>query len=129
MVAITLLGETHEVPPYKLKQLRRAAPLIENVNATLGSLSTLSGGVQVMDDLTAFVAIGLEKIRADLSFQALEDKIGMEDLPDLQSAFRDILQASGFKSGEAKAPPVPEATGEALMPSFDGLASDSQPPA
>jgi hypothetical protein len=129
MVAITLLGETIEVAPYKLKQLRRAAPLIEKVNATLGSLSTLSGGIEVMDSLTAFVAIGAEKVRADFTFAALEDKIGMEDMPALQNAFRDILTASGFKAGEAKAPAGTEATGGASTISSDASASALPQPA
>jgi hypothetical protein len=104
MVTVTLLGRDFDVAPYKLGALRKAAPIVERINTTAGSLTTFEGAVEAACELAALVSIGLVKLDPALTAEALEEQLGMEDMPALQKAALDILSVSGLSQGEAKAP-------------------------
>lgn len=107
MVKVTLLGREFDVAPYKLGALKQAAPFVDRVNAKAGALTTLEGALDVAADLVGFVQIGLAKVDPALTVESMLDEIGYDEMPALQVAFRDILQASGLKpKGEAPAPVV-----------------------
>jgi hypothetical protein len=103
-VAITLLGRDFHLAPYKLGAMRKAAPLLERINATTGALTTLEGAVHAACDMAALLSIGLVKLDPALTPEALEEQIGMDDLAALQKAVMDVLAASGLRPGEATAP-------------------------
>ena len=120
MVKVSLLGREFDIAPYKLGDMRRAAPIVDRMNGAAGSLSTLEGGVEFAGELAAFVAIGLSRIDPTLTVEALEDQLGMDNVRELQVAFQAILRASGLTPGEAKAP---SASAEQ-----DGASPSSSPP-
>lgn len=103
MTKVAIAGRDYDIAPYKIAQLRKAAPFIEKVNATAGSLSSIEGAVEVMGDLVGFLAVGIAKIDPSVTVDQLEEEIGFDDLPAIQRAFLDIMAESGFKPGEAKA--------------------------
>lgn len=119
MVTITLLGRDFDVAPYKLGSMRKAAPFVDRVNATIGSLTTMEGAIAVASDLVGFVQVGLVKIDPTLTVDQLEEDVGYDDLPALQAAFTSILQASGMrpKAGEVQAPPAADPVAASSAPS------------
>lgn len=133
MATIVIGGQSYEIAPYKLGALRKAAPHIDAINASVKSLqdaavesapTEVSGGDDPENDdftivgmfentehIVAVLAIGLQKIDPTLTPEALEDMIGINDMPALAVALRDILAESGLApKGEAMAPPEPTET-------------------
>ena len=107
MAKVTIMGRDFEIAPYKLGQLRQAAPIIERLNAAFtraGAANVaLDDMVSSLGDLVAFVAVGIRRVDPSVTIEAIEDSVGFDDLPALQAAFLDILRESGFTKGEAKA--------------------------
>ena len=111
MVTITLMGRDFDVAPYRIKQLRQAAPFIMAINGKIGSLTSLEAAVDVSADMCGFLAIGMSKIDPTFTQDYLEDNVGLDAIVDLQKAVMDVLTASGLKPGEAPAPsaePAPQ---------------------
>ena len=105
MAKVTLMGRDFDVEPYKIKQMRKAAPFIDTINTTTGAMSTIGGLVDAASAFCAVLSIGLVRLDETLTPDALEDMIGFGDLPALRDAFTAILQESGMASaGEAPAP-------------------------
>ena len=96
MTIIAILGREFDVAPYKLGAMRVAAPLIDRVNATAGSLSTLEGLTASMQDIASVVSIGLVKLDPTLTPEYLVDQLGLDDMPALQRAFGDIIRDAGL---------------------------------
>jgi len=119
LAKLTIDGRDVIIAPYKLGALRKAAPIIDDINEAISGLADGNvGGMSLADmaELTAkfvaFVAVGTERADLELTAEKLEDSFGIEDLPILQEAFREICEESGLKKGEAKAPaPKTEAAG------------------
>jgi hypothetical protein len=107
-----------EIAPYKIAQLRRAAPILDQINARMAEIAGKPEGVEdklnelgvagmteVVGLFLAFIAVGTEKSDAKLTAEALEEQFGIGDLPALQATFRDICTEQGMnQSGEATAP-------------------------
>lgn len=129
MVQVTLMGRVFDVAPYKIGALREGAPLVEKINATVGGLTTLSGGVEVAAEMLAFISIGLRRIEEALTPEYLEDHIGFDEIQAVQTAFSAILEASGFKKGEAPASSDPAEPEAASNDSSAPSPSSSSPPA
>jgi hypothetical protein len=122
MASLVLGGRSFEIAPYKIGALRKAAPHIDAINASVQAMQAdggdgVSGGIvgllENTENIIAVIAIGLQKIDPTLTVDALDDIIGPEDMPALGTALRDILVESGLApKGEAMAPPEPtEAAG------------------
>lgn len=120
MAKITLDGRDFDIAPYKLGSLRKAAPIIDRINAAAGSLTTMEGTAQATADLVEVLSIGLMKIDPTLTPEALDDIVGFDDLLALRDTFTAILRESGLApSGESKAP-APE-------PAPAGASSEASP--
>jgi len=112
MAKIMIGGRAFELAPYKLAQLRQAAPYIDRINATAGALTTVEGMTEAACDFVGVLAIGLGKIDPALTPEALEEMIGLADIGALRDGFMEVLTESGMIAGEAAAPaPVADATG------------------
>jgi len=116
MATLALGGRSFEIAPYKLGALRRAAPHIDAINASVqalgdgadGAPGTITGLLENTEHIVAILAIGLQKIDPELTAEALDDMIGPEDMAALGTALRDVLAESGLApKGEAKAPSEP----------------------
>jgi len=125
MAKLTIGERSFEIAPFKLGALRKAAPHIDAINASVKALApaddataedstgdlTIVGMFENTEHILAVIAIGLQKIDATLTAEALEDMIGVDDMPTLAVALRDIMLESGLApKGEAKAPPEPSET-------------------
>lgn len=123
MATLVLGGRSFEIAPYKLGSLRKAAPHIDAINASIRAAEasakdeadlSIAGMFEDTEHVVAVLAIGLQKIDPDLTPEALDDMIGPSDMPALAAALRDILAESGLApKGEAKAPSEPTQATEA----------------
>lgn len=105
MATIHILGRDFAIAPFKLGELRRAAPFIDNIQrkAEAGSLSDLMDSAV---DLLNVLSIGLVKIDPLLTPDYLEANVSMDEFIGLQTAFVELSEESGLKrKGEAPAPP------------------------
>jgi hypothetical protein len=105
MATIHILGRDFAIAPFKLSELRRAAPFIDNIQrkADAGSLSDLMDSAV---DLLNVLSIGLVKIDPLLTPDYLEANVSMDEFVGLQTAFVELSEESGLKrKGEATAPP------------------------
>ena len=120
MATLVIGGRSFEIAPYKLGALRKAAPHIDAINASVQAMETdgsdvVSGGIvgllENTEHIIAIVAIGLQKIDPTMTAEALDDIIGPDDMSAFGIALRDILAESGLApKGEAMAPPEPTET-------------------
>lgn len=130
MAKLTIAGREYDIAPYKLGDLRKAAPAIDRINATAGAITTIEGMAESSADLLAVLSIGLRKINDTLTPEYLEEIVGFDELPAISAAFSDLLAESGFKpAGEAKAPSASpeEAEGASSSSSESSSMSSSQP--
>lgn len=105
MAKIEIAGRAFELAPLKLGALRRAAPHIDAVNAIAGALSTLEGALEAGRHFIEVLAIAIEKIDPAMTADAIEEMLGIEEIPALQEGFRKLLAESGLApKGEAQAP-------------------------
>lgn len=112
----------YEVAPFKLRELRLAAPSIERMNATAKRIdadqkAAVAAGLKPEDGvkledlfelsrcLCEIVAVGLAKIDPSMTADVLEEEIDITYVQSLQAAVRALLAQSGLSSaGEVKAP-------------------------
>lgn len=113
MTKITLDGREFDIAPYKLGALRKAAPILDRINAASGSLDSMEVMVDSSADIIEVLVIGLAKIDPALTVDAILDMVGFGELPMIQRAFVELMQESGLApKGEATAPTAaPEAVG------------------
>ena len=129
MTKITLDGREFDIAPYKLGALRKAAPILDRINAASGSLDSMEVMFDSSADIIEVLAIGLVKCdpacgllsslgldqtaTASRLAEAILDMVGFGELPMIQRAFVELMQESGLApKGEATAPTaVPEAVG------------------
>ena len=107
MATIHLLGRDFAIAPYKLGELRRAAPYIDNIQRKTDGTGSLTDLMDSAVDLLHVLSIGLVKIDPLLTPDYLEANVSMDEFVGLQTAFLDLSEDSGLKrTGEAEAPPA-----------------------
>lgn len=117
MAKLTIGERSFEIAPFKLRELRLAAPHIDAINDVAGALTTFEGLTQSARSIIEVLAIGIQKIDPSVTADALEDMLGMEDMVNLQVALTDVMEESGLaKKGEAPAS-APMATEAAALES------------
>jgi hypothetical protein len=114
MAKVTVAGRDFEIAPFKIGAMRRAAPFIDRINKRAadfmkdkpieGEIPKIEGLPDLLCDIIAIVAIGLERIDPAMTAEALEDEIGFSDMAAMRIAYTEILAESGMNQGEAQAP-------------------------
>jgi len=105
MANIHVLGRDFAIAPYKLGELRRAAPFIDNIQRKTDGSGSLSDLMDSALDLLNVLSIGLVKIDPVLTADYLEANVSMDEFVGLQTAFLELSEESGLKrKGEATAP-------------------------
>jgi hypothetical protein len=128
-VTIEIGGRQFAVAPFKLGDLRRAAPFIDAMNGYLKSEKDIErrnadlppaereapalGDIANMTRaLIEILAIAISKVDPAMTADAIEDQVDFSFIASLQEAIMAILAESGLsRAGEAKAPSPPLAEG------------------
>ena len=119
MATVHILGRDFAIAPYKLGELRRAAPYIDNIQRNADGTGLLSDLMDSAVDLLNVLSIGLVKLDPMLTADYLEANVSMDEFVGLQAAFVALSEESGLtRKGEAAAPP-------AAMP--EGASSEGLP--
>jgi hypothetical protein len=98
-------GRAYWISPFKLRELRKAAPFIDKVSARAreGRLSTLEGVAEAAFDMLSVLAVGMD----DATPEGLEASATVSDLIGLRRTFDQVLEEAGLKpesaSGEREA--------------------------
>lgn len=119
MAKIHILGRDFAIAPYKLGELRRAAPFIDNIQRKTDGSGSLSDLMDSAVDLLNVLSIGLVKVDPMLTPDYLEANVSMDEFVGLQTAFVDLSEESGLqRKGEVTAPPaaVPEGASSEPLP-------------
>ena len=110
MAELTLGGVTYAIAPFRLRQLRLAAPAIDRLSARAGKPASVEAAAETAADMLAVLAVGM----ADVTLDALQAQASLADLDGLRRAFEQVMAEAGLKRpedppGEAHgtAPPVP----------------------
>lgn len=112
MATIHILGRDFTIAPYKLGELRRAAPYIDNIQRKADGAASLADLMDSAVDLLNVLSIGLVKVDPILTPDYLEANVSMDEFVGLQAAFLALSEESGLKRvGEAPAPPEPAPAG------------------
>jgi hypothetical protein len=104
---LTLGGADYDIRPYKLREVRLAAPHIDRV---IARARAGDAGLEAMTaaalDMLAALAVGMTGVTAE----NLEASMAVADLPAVRDAFNAMLQEAGFTAaGEAQPAPAPAA--------------------
>jgi hypothetical protein len=121
MARVIIAGRGFDLAPYKLAQLKAAAPFIDRINATQGALTSVEGMAASASDFLGVLAVGLMRIDPSLTLEALEEMVGLADIPSLRDGFMAVLVESGMIAGEIEAPAPAEPMG--ALPTASALSS------
>jgi hypothetical protein len=112
MAKLTILGREFDIAPYKLGELRKAAPFIDAIQKRSAEGNKLADVMDSALDLLNVLSIGLIKIDPELTADYLEANVGMAEFVAMQATFLDITKEAGLeRKGEATAPAAAKAAG------------------
>ena len=142
MTKITIGGVQRDIPPFKLRELRAAAPYIDRVLSQRRNLSALQEGAGVMESLTStlgdtlsVVAVGVLCGLGDRPYTAekiarvaddIEGELSLEEINMLNPLFNEILSEAGMKPARPTMPG--EGTSTSLSASESNESSQSSLP-
>jgi hypothetical protein len=103
---LLIAGAEHDIRPFKLREIRQAAPFIDRVGARAkAGDATLKSMSEAALDMLATLAVGMDGVSAD----DLEARMSLADLPAVREAFNAVLAEAGLTSpGEAMPAPASE---------------------
>ena len=151
MTKITIGGVEHDIPAFKLREIKAAAPYIDRVLAQRKSLAAHIGesseeaagriideNANAMESMTgalgdtiAVVAVGIIKGRKQYPYtpakiaevvDEIEGELGMDEVNSLAPVFNDILREAGMM----RARPTMPGAGTTASPSASGSTESSQ---
>ena len=111
MATLTLAGRSYAIAPFRLRELRLAAPHIDRLAARRGPLASVEAVAETAADMVAVLAAGLDAASA----QSLQAEVGLGDLEPLRAAFDAVMAEAGLKRAAGDAAPG-EAQGAAGAP-------------
>lgn len=116
-------GVAYWISPFRLRELRLAAPFIDKVSARAreGALATVQGASEAAYDMLCVLAVGIEGANPD----QLAADATVEDLAALRTAFDQVMEEAGLKQPGEPRPATP-ATPDPTDPS--ATASTTSPP-
>lgn len=97
MASLRAGGRTYAVRPFKLGELRRAAPHIDRLAARGGRFDSLEALAEAAADMIAAIAVGIPG--ADP--QALLAETSLQELDGVRAAFEAVLAEAGLQRSQA----------------------------
>ncbi len=110
MAELTLGAKTYAIAPFRLRELRLAAPYIDRLSARAGKLTSVEAVAETAADMLAVLAVGV----ADASPEALQAQASLADLDALRAAFDQVMAEAGLT--RPAAPPGEPAAATASVP-------------
>ena len=110
MAALTLDGVTYAIAPFRLRELRLAAPAIDRLSARAGQPASVEAVAETAADMLAVLAVGMQ----DVSFEALQAAASLGDLDALRQAFDQAMAEAGLRRPDV--PPGEPAAATASVP-------------
>lgn len=105
MAKLTVGGREFDIAPFMLGALKKAAPIVDRINASGAPVESLSGIVHSLDDFIEVLAIGTVKIDPECDAAWFQENASFSDQAVILKAFHELLQESGLApKGEATAP-------------------------
>ncbi len=88
-------GRAYWISPFRLRELRLAAPFIDKVSARArsGGLATVEGASEAAYDMLCVLAVGVEDATAD----QLAAEASLQELSALREAFDQVMAEAGLK--------------------------------
>jgi hypothetical protein len=114
MAIVHILGRDFDVAPYKIADLRKAAPALDRINSASGSLATIEGLVGSLGDIAEVIAVGTAKADPTMTAEFIENNAGLPDMNDLRDALKAIMAVSGMAPATGEAP-APSASAEGAL--------------
>ena len=111
MAELTLGGATYVIAPFRLRELRLAAPHIDRLGARAGKLDSVAAVAETAADMLAVLAVGL----SDASLETLQAQVSLEDLDALRRAFDAVMAEAGLKRPAGDPAPGETTLGEATL--------------
>jgi hypothetical protein len=122
-VTLDIEGRPYGVAPYKIAELRKAAPHIDRMNELVRAAKelhaenekrkaegqdalppTMASAMELLHESCEILAIGLVKVDPAMTAEQLESLVDLTFQPTLQNAIRELMASSGLSSkGEATA--------------------------
>jgi hypothetical protein len=99
MATLTLGGRAYEIAPFRLRELRRAAPHIDRLAGRRAPLDTVAAVAETAADMLAVIGCGLP----DEEAEALVARVSLAELEAVRAAFDQVMAEAGLKRG-ASAP-------------------------
>ena len=106
MAQLTLGGATYAIAPFRLRELRLAAPAIDRLGARAGKLSSVEAVAETAADMLEVLAVGMSEV----SLETLQAQACLADLHSLRAAFDQVMAEAGLKRPDT---PPGEAAGTA----------------
>ncbi|WP_174301870.1 hypothetical protein [Caulobacter sp. S45] len=103
MTELTLAGVTHTIAPFRLRELRLAAPAIDRLGERAGKLSSVEAVAETAADMLAVLAVGMSGV----SLEELQARVGLDDLDALRAAFDQVMAEAGLRRPEHPAGEAP----------------------
>ncbi len=101
MAELTLGGTTYVIAPFRLRELRLAAPYIDRLGARVGKLDSVAAVAETAADMLAVLAVGMD----DATLESLQAQASLEDLDALRQAFDAVMAEAGLKRAGGDASP------------------------
>ena len=101
MATLTLAGRSYTIAPFRLRELRLAAPHIDRLAARKGPLASVEAVAETAADMLSVLAVGL----ADASLESLQAEVALDDLERLRAAFDAVMAEAGLKRPQGEAAP------------------------
>lgn len=111
-VTLELEGRSYGIAPFKIAELRKAAPYVDRMNTLAreakarkeaGDPPSFEGAMELFHCAIEILAVGLAKVDPELTVEKLEEMLDPSYLESLQTAVFELLKASGMQRGEATA--------------------------
>ena len=106
MAELTLGGQTWPIAPFRLRELRKAAPFIDRLGARAGQPPSVEAVAETAADMLAVLAVGIEAATAE----GLQAQASLSDLDALRAAFEQVMAEAGLKRPEDTPPGEPQGT-------------------
>ena len=100
MAELRLGAQTYAIAPFRLRELRLAAPHIDRLSARAGKLTSVEAVAETAADMLEVLAVGVPGVSAE----TLQAEVSLADLDDLRAAFDQVMAEAGLKRPEGPSP-------------------------